>query len=76
MALDKSLFVVKRFLKARTPEALVREQIKNNIKFSKTFSYDIIFDGKTWYAWYLFDHTELYQEKMNNELRGVDNGAV
>lgn len=66
--MDKGTLVVKRFVKARTPEALVKEQIKNNMKFGITFVYDIIFDGKIWYAWFLFDHTELFKQDLSKEL--------
>jgi len=45
---------------ASTPELLVAEFMKNNLKHHKEFSYrDIQFNqqDKLWYAWYVFDHS-------------------
>jgi hypothetical protein len=43
----------KSFIKARTPEKLVRAQIevmaKDNVIYNFT---SITYDGKNWYAWY------------------------
>lgn len=50
--MDDSLFLVKRFIKAKTAEKLVVEQVRNNIKTGAYHKYDIIFDGKEWYAFF------------------------
>ena len=43
------------FVKARSAEALRALCIKNNIARNESFKYDIVFDGKEWYAWFYSD---------------------
>jgi hypothetical protein len=50
--MDDMLFHVKRFIKAKTPEKLVIEQFKNNMKTGAYHNYIILFDGKDWYAFF------------------------
>lgn len=47
------LLTVRLFLKAKTADELVKLQLQNNIKHGITFQYDIMHDGKLFYAWYL-----------------------
>jgi hypothetical protein len=44
---------IKRHIKARTPRALEREMLLNNLRNNTFYQYEIIFDGKLWYAWFL-----------------------
>ena len=61
--MDDVMFHVKRFLKAKTPEALVVEQVRNNIATGSTHKYDIIYDGKTWYAFFMASAKDLVNIK-------------
>lgn len=40
------------FLKAKKPEQLIALMHKNNAKRGKEFQYQIVHDGKDWFAWY------------------------
>jgi len=53
------LQAVKRHLRAKTPKALERAMIMNNIQTNTWHDYQIVFDGKNWYAWYLRDSNVL-----------------
>ena len=52
MSNDNTLFMVKDFLTASTPEELVMEQLENNFAKGFRFNYNIVHDGKSWFAWY------------------------
>lgn len=69
MELDTSLFHVKRFIKAKTAEGIVVEQVKNNIKTGANHKYEILFDGKFWYAFFNASVKDLVnlKEKIVNE---------
>jgi hypothetical protein len=43
---------VPSFLKATSPQGLVRLMLSNNVKLGMQFEYQIIHDGKSWYAWF------------------------
>lgn len=46
------------YVSAKTPELLVAEFMKNNLKHHKEFAYrDIQFVKDTWYAWFDLDHS-------------------
>jgi hypothetical protein len=65
--MNSDLYHVKRYLKARTPELLVTQQLRNNIKTGKFHNYQIVFANGTWYAWYNDTAQDLLrqsQEKM------------
>jgi hypothetical protein len=40
------------FVKAASPSGLVRQMLSNNVKFAMQFDYQIVHDGKTWFAWF------------------------
>ena len=41
------------FIKANTPAQLQTKMLATNVEFGIQFEYDIMFNNKTWYAWYL-----------------------
>ena len=62
---------VPRFVKARTPEMLIRQMIRNNQRSGIEFKYfDIQKQDGSWFAWYLADVSEIKKqvlsEAMNN----------
>jgi hypothetical protein len=66
--MDEALFLVKRFIKAKTPEKLVIEQVRNNIKTGANHKYEILFDGKDWYAFFNASAKDLVKIKRD----GID----
>jgi hypothetical protein len=54
-----------KYLKARTAKGLEREMLKNNIARKEWHQYQVVHDGKEWFAWYYVD---MPQEK---ELEGL-----
>lgn len=62
------LFHIKKYLKASSPDELIRLQLQNNLAHSITFKYDIIFDGKSWYAWYLADATNMVKDSAVEQM--------
>jgi hypothetical protein len=69
MADPGNVHVVPLFVKAKTPEKLVAEMLKNNKRHGKQYQYDIIHDGKQWVAWY---YQNLVDEmKLTSLTRGV-----
>lgn len=61
--------MIKRFLSAKTAKALELEQLKNNMKYGRAFSYSTNHDGKQWYAWYLADARELVKPKSIEDVK-------
>lgn len=51
---EASSLLVPQFLKAASPNGLVRLMLQNNLKRHTQFEYQIIHDGKSWFAWYYF----------------------
>lgn len=47
--------LIPNFLKASSPESLRLLCLKNNAKTGKYHKYEIIFDGKFWFAWFYSD---------------------
>jgi hypothetical protein len=43
---------VPSFLKATSPQGLVRLMLSNNVKLGMQFEYQIVHDGKSWFAWF------------------------
>ena len=52
MSNDNTLFMVKDFLTASTPEELVMAQLENNFSKGFQFKYNIMHDDISWFAWY------------------------
>lgn len=51
-----SLVDVPHYIKARTPDALIRAMLANNVRLKSYVSYfDIQFVNGQWYAWYTID---------------------
>ena len=40
------------YVKAASPSGLVRQMYLNNLKYSTQFEYQIVHDGKAWFAWF------------------------
>jgi hypothetical protein len=52
--MESTLFHVKHYVRSKTADGLLLEQLKNNLKHQKCFSYqDIVHDGQYFYAFYL-----------------------
>jgi hypothetical protein len=60
---SREIFMIKRFLKARTPQLLELSMLKNNAERGAYHQYDIIFDGNNWFAWFLSDSRDLARPK-------------
>lgn len=58
-----------RFLKAASPKQLERLMLQNNLKRRAWHNYQIVFDGKAWYAWYYVD----LSGSMNQEINEIEN---
>ncbi|PJB54244.1 MAG: hypothetical protein CO099_02625 [Bdellovibrio sp. CG_4_9_14_3_um_filter_39_7] len=43
---------IKRYLKAKTERGLERQMLANNVNRSSYHNYQIVHDGKSWFAWY------------------------
>lgn len=50
---EASSRIVPQFLKAASAPALVRLMLSNNLKHGMQFEYNIMHDGKHFYAWYM-----------------------
>jgi hypothetical protein len=53
--------VIPNYIRSNSPDGLRMLCMKNNAKSGKFYKYDIIFDGKFWYAWYYSDVFEMPQ---------------
>lgn len=59
---------IPHFVSARSPKALRTAMLKNNIKWKMIFNYyQIIFDGKKWYAWYQMNALEEMEAEQNGD---------
>lgn len=56
------------FIKATSPQGLVRLMLENNLKRSTQFEYQIVHDGKSWFAWYYIikDNKEVMTNALQN----------
>lgn len=55
-----SLVDVPHYVKARTPDALIKAMLQNNMRLKAYVNYfDIQFVNGSWYAWYLIDYTKV-----------------
>jgi hypothetical protein len=63
---------IKRFVKARTPKGLEREMLRNNVRKNSYHDYQIVWDGKEWFAWYLDDKNDPMKavEELNDASEG------
>lgn len=57
---------IKRHIRASSASNLEIEMLRNNLKNNTFYQYDIIFDGKYWYAWFLKE-----QDVMEAAKEGV-----
>ena len=55
------------FLKATSPQGLVRLMLSNNLKLGMQFDYQIVHDGKSWFAWFFI--LQENKEALNNALQ-------
>jgi hypothetical protein len=68
--MDKTPSIIKSYLKAKTPEGLKLLMIKNNIETNSYYSYSVIFDGSSWFAWYDFDASLMIEKETSRLLNG------
>ena len=70
--LPNSIDNIPHFISARSPKGLRRLMLANNVKHGLIFNYyQIIFDGKRWYAWFQMNAAEALQEELQQmEERG------
>lgn len=62
------------YVKAKTAEGLKTLCAVNSVKKDRYFKYQIIFDGKFWYAFYEEDATDLIQSEIKaSEINNVSN---
>lgn len=63
---------IPRFLKAASPNGLVRLMLSNNVKSGVQFEYQIVHDGKAWFAWYyvLLEAKEALSDALQNSDPG------
>jgi hypothetical protein len=61
-----------RYLRANSAKGLERAMLQNNIKRKTWHQYQIVHDGKEWYAWFYVDLSGAY----NTELSEVQKDAV
>ena len=52
------------YIKAKTPEGLKQLCLTNSVKKDRYFKYQIMFDGKNWFAWYEEDVAEVLQSEI------------
>ena len=56
---------IPHFIKARSPKGLRRLMLRNNVKYKLIFNYyQIVFDGKDWYAWFQLDAADALEEEL------------
>lgn len=55
---------IKRFLKAKNPEALEVLMLNNNIATNAYYNYDIVFANGVWFAWFEQDASELLKQRV------------
>jgi len=44
---------IKRHVKAKTARGLERAMLRNNLINGTFYHYEIVFDGREWFAWFL-----------------------
>jgi hypothetical protein len=53
-----------RFVKSTTAKGLERLMLENNLKRSTWHDYQIVFDGKLWFAWFYVDLSGSYNQEI------------
>lgn len=43
---------IPNYVRGRSPEGLRRAMLQNNLKRGMEYNYQIVHDGKEWFAWY------------------------
>ncbi len=61
---------VPSFIKAASPSGLVRLMLLNNVKRGMQFEYQIVHDGKSWFAWYYILQDQ--KEALSNAVQVSD----
>jgi hypothetical protein len=57
-----------KFIRAKTAAALQRAMLQNNLKRRGWHRYEIIFDGKDWYAWFYINTSDVGAiEELNDQ---------
>jgi hypothetical protein len=51
----KNVFRIPQFIKAKTPEELILSVFSLQVKNDIEFEYQIVYDGKFWFAWFQSD---------------------
>lgn len=71
---SNSITNIPHFLKAGSPEGLRRLMLRNNMRWGMIFNYyQIIFDGKNWFAWYQLDAVDALSDELKEmEARGKE----
>lgn len=62
------------YVKAKTAEGLKTLCTQNSIKKDRYFKYQIVFDGKFWFAWYEEDASDSLQADI--KAREILDGAI
>lgn len=62
-----------RFLMANTPKGLEQAMLKNNLKRQRYHEYQIVFDGRKWYAWYHVDLSGAFNQEIE-EVQAAEKG--
>lgn len=68
--MEKTVSIIKSYVKAKTPEGLKLAMIKNNVDTNSYYSYSIIFDGSFWFAWFDFDASKMIEQETQKALSG------
>ena len=67
--MDGVLLTVPHYVKAKTPDLLIKALLRENARFGICFKYfDIQSQGGYWYAWYLRDATTSVKQQLEADL--------
>lgn len=69
--MQKTSLTTPRFLKAQSAKGLERLMLRNNLKRKAWHQYQIVFDGKSWLAWYYADLSGTFNKEIE-EVEGQD----
>lgn len=69
--MQKTSLTTPRFLKAQSAKGLERLMLRNNLKRKAWHQYQIVFDGKSWFAWYYADLSGTFNKEIE-EVEGQD----
>ena len=66
-----SNFVIAMYVRAKNPDDLMREMIRNNASDGITYKYhSISYSNKFWYAWFTKDATKHFKTKLSELENG------